>query len=61
MSEVRLLTAETGAIGPFSERLFAPVDVDVALSWRGRVLPEATMTTEKPSPSRQRDPWTRVT
>jgi len=37
--------------------LFEPVDIDLVLRWRGPVLPEATMTTEKPIPSRQRDPW----
>ena len=34
-----------------------PVDVDPALRWRGPALPEPTMTTENPIPSRQRDPW----
>jgi hypothetical protein len=43
----------------FPDGLIEPVEVDPGLRWRGPVQPESTTTTEKPIPSRQRDPWSK--
>ena len=34
-----------------------PVDGDPVLRWKGLAPPEMTMTTENPTPTRQRTPW----
>lgn len=45
------------AIAPLPGRLFAPVDGDPALRWKGSAPPKSIMIIGNPIPSRQCEPW----